>query len=315
MVHRSPIPLVLLAGESKASTLPPGSEGLHPLQGFKAAELQINGRPLLVEVLRRLRATEAFGPIFVAGPHRIYQSLELGDAEIVDCDGHLGQNLRVVTEYVMQKVPGQPVAFAMADILPEPVDLMRAVDDFWKGWPSDFFMLECRVDPQSLGSAGWKPKYWIRGEGDSQPVPCLPAHLVFADPAALRRQVLYRILDIVYRTRNASIGKRMLYMGRDLTIAMLQADWRELRAGRLPTVLFDINFYGVLFAFQLMRGIDHVRLASLLRKVCVERSHRRLFPERRGRVAVLDVLSLARDIDTAEEARDLAAQIKAQPLA
>ena len=39
----------------------------------------------------------------------------------------------------------------------------------------------------------------------------------------------------------------------------------------------------------------------------VDRQHRRLFPDRRGRVAVLDVLSLARDIDTAEEAREILA--------
>jgi len=35
------------------------------------------------------------------------------------------------------------------------------------------------------------------------------------------------------------------------------------------------------------------------------RVHRRRFPRRRGRIAVLDVLSLARDIDTEEEALEL----------
>ena len=43
-----------------------------------------------------------------------------------------------------------------------------------------------------------------------------------------------------------------------------------------------------------------------VRRIFLRPEHRHRYPERRGRVPILDGLSLAKDIDTVEEARELA---------
>lgn len=304
----APVPIIILGGRGRPSAgLPNEAEGQHLLSGYKAAELKIGGRPLIEELVERLRATGAFDPIYLVGPERVYAPCRLKDVRLVDADLDFGSNIRAATDRVMSDLPQQPVAYATADILPEADDLDRAVDDFRRASPCDFWMLECREpkDLQSLGTSSWKPRYTIRGDEDPAPVPILPGHLVIADPWAVRLSMIYDILELAYRSRNLPISRRRRAITSKIVLVLLRADLGELSRGRLPTVTFDTLWSGTRFVAKLRNGIDHGLMATLLRQIFIKRQHRRRYPRRGGRVAVLDCLSLARDIDTEEEAREL----------
>lgn len=308
----TPLPLILLAGGSRQYDQMPEEAGSHhPLAGYKAASLRLQGRPLIEHVCARFAACGAFAPIYVAGPEPIYGSFDLDDVRVFHTDGNFGDNLRRATEHVVARHPGLQVAYATADVLPSPDDLSLSLADFQAASPCSFWMLECREPKQSeaLGSSTWKPKYWIRGDDDAKPVPTLPGHLVIADPEATRRHLLYEIFDIAYNTRNTSIEHRVWAVAVGILSLLLRADWRRLRERRSPTTTFDIVIHGLRFAFHLRRGIDHRRMARLLGKIFLTREYRRGRPGELGRIAVLDVVSLARDVDTREEAHELGLEL------
>ena len=302
------LPLILLAGgSSRYDHLPQDAESQRPLSGYKAADLRLDGSPLIEHVCARYAATGRFHPIYVAGPDRIYRGMSLSGAAILDTDGDFGQNLRQATERVVREHPGSAAAYATADVLPSPEDLKTALDDYDRHVPCAFWMLECRVPEErgTLGSSTWKPKYWIRGDEDPQPVPTLPGHLVIAKPEGVRRHLLYEIFEIAYRTRNTSIGYRFRVVTLGVFGSMLRADRRRLRSFQPPTLTLELLWNGTRFALHLRKGIDHELMARLLRRIYLTRSYRKAHPDEPGRVAVLDVLSLARDVDTRAEAREL----------
>ncbi len=303
-----PIPLILLAGGSRRyEQMPEEGQAHHPLDGYKAASLQLAGKPMIEHVCARFRESGAFDPIYIAGPRDIYGGFELSGAEVIDTDGNFGDNLRNATEHVFAAHPESRVAYATADVLPSLADLKTATDDYERCSPCSFWMLECRSpeQKQELGSSSWKPKYWIRGDHDSKPVPTLPGHLVIALPKAVRRQLLYDIFEIAYSTRNTSIGYRFRVVTIGIFTRLLQADWRRLRRFQPPTVTLEILGNGTRFALHLKRGIDHGLMARLLGRIYLRRDYRRQHRGEIGRVAVLDVLTLAKDVDTREEAREL----------
>lgn len=311
-----PIPLIVLAGGSRRyEQMPEKGKSHHPLAGYKAASLQLNGSPLIEHVCARYRQSGAFDPIYIAGPRDVYQDLDLSGAVIVDTDGNFGDNLRNATEHAASAHPGKKVAYTTADVLPSEEDLRKALDDFESCSPCGFWMLECRspTRTEDLGSSTWKPKYWIRGDHDTSPVPTLPGHLAIAEPAAVRRHLLYEIFDLAYSTRNTSIGYRFRVITLGVFTSLLKADLRRIRSFQPPTVALELLWNGTIFAIILSRGIDHEVMAKLLRRIYLRREYRRRHPKEKGRVAVLDVLSLARDVDTHEEALELGLEVEAEP--
>ena len=308
----APVPLIILGGRGRPSAgLPTGAGGQRILQGYKAAELRVAGRPLIEELVERLRATGGFDPIYLVGPSQVYEACSLEDVRLIDIDSDFGRNIRAATTRVMSEVDRQPVAYATADILPEADDLERALADFRQSSPTDFWMLECREPSNldALGTSSWKPRYTIQGDGDDAPVPILPGHLVIADPWAVRLDMIYDILELAYQSRNLPIAQRRRAIALKIVAVLFRSDLTELRHARLPTVTFDTLWSGSRFVAQLRRGIHHHEMASLLRRVFIDRRHRKRYPDRHGRVAVLDCLSLARDIDTEEEARELLTKV------
>lgn len=303
------LPLLILGGrDRRGTTLPEAGQDKVPLKGYKGADLRIGGRPLIAVAIERWRATGFFDPIFVAGPASIYGSLGL-DAEVVDTDGELGDNLRAGIERAQLTHPGQ-IAMTTCDILPDPSELAAAIEDFKAHEPVDFFMPLARVpaDVRMLGASAWKPKYWVRPPGEKESVPILPSHLIIGNPDELRMRFLYLFSDQLYRTRNRSLTYRRLVITRSLLGSLIREDIKHLFSLRRPHITLTVVVNSLLLASQLAaRRATTQAFENRLRYVFLRRDIRLAHPERRGRVPVLPCLSLAKDIDTIEEAREVAA--------
>ena len=301
-------PLVILGGrDPRATELPRAGQDKHPIQGYKAVDLRIGGRPLISLVLERLRACGCFEPILVAGPRRIYRSI-CPDLTIIDTDGSFGQNIRAAFNGIEGHAAGRPVAFISCDVLPEPEEVRSLLKDFHRHDDLDFWMPQIRVPEGrgSLGESGWKPRYRLIPEGETHPVDSLPGHLILVDPGAVRRGLLFRLFDLSYRTRNRPVAYRRAVIARHVLLNLLLADLRSLARFELPTNTWDIAINGLAIARGLHAGtMTAEELARRVRKVYIRRRHRRRFPWRKGRMPVLEGLSLAKDIDTEEEAREV----------
>jgi hypothetical protein len=306
---RRSIPLIILGGsDRKPAALPPQGSGLHPLSGCKGIDVRLGGRCLIEHLVDRMRATGVFDPILVAGPAEVYRR-STPDLEVIDTDGGFGGNIRASLEAVTRTYPGRDVGFTTCDILPDPGDLEMMLDDFWRGEPSDlWFPLILTGSDEPLGASDWKPRYRIVPAPGEPAAVVLPGHLTIVDPSALNLSMVYRLLDIGYRTRNRPIRYRRSYMLRHVLWTLLRQDLIQLLALRLPTVTWDAVRGGLRSAAGLYRG--NLTLAELeddMRRVFVLRAHRLRHPERRVRMPLLRALSIARDIDTVEEARALGA--------
>lgn len=303
----SKIPIIILGGrDRRGSRLPDAGEGKHPLRGYKAVDLRIGGRPLIATLVERLEACGAFGPIYVAGPARLYESLGL-PIEVVDTDGGFSENIRTSVEAVTAAFPGRPIAITSCDILPDLDDLDRLIRDYREHQPSDFWLPQIRVpeDRTLLGESTWKPQYRFVPEGGGEPVATLPGHLMIFDPAAMRTDLVYRMFDLAYNTRNRPVKMRRKVMLRALLRYFLTQDLKALVTFRPPVLTWEVVRHGTLLTHGLRRGDLTVEdIAGHARTMLMERSHRKAHPERRGRLPILDGLSLAKDIDTEEEARE-----------
>jgi hypothetical protein len=123
----------------------------------------------------------------------------------------------------------------------------------------------------------------------------------------LRLDLLYRIFELAYRTRNRPTRFRRTYVIRKALLTLLGRDLSGLLAGRLPVVTWEMITQTLILLRKLLTtGVDQREMEDRLTRVWVRRSCRRLHPERRGRVLISDVLSLACDVDTEEEAREIA---------
>ena len=305
-------PLVLLAGsDARPARLTEAGRGYRALNGYKSAFLQVDGRPLVRCVLDRLIASERFSDLYVAGPAAVYAGLVPG-ARLVDCDERLESNLRSALEAVREDHPHGPVAFLASDVLPE-VDTVRAVmDHYTRNVPLDIFfpLAEVPDDSSTLGPSSWKPRYWIRRDDRSRASAVLPGHLVIVDPDALRIGLVYRLLALSYRTRNRPIGERSYAMFRGVLMHAVREDLRQLFTLGLPDLTAAIIADGAAVVMGLKSGnMTCERLERAVRRVMVRFGHRRRYPRRQVRMPILaGALSLARDIDTEEEAREIGAQ-------
>lgn len=307
---------MVLAGQDRRGTeLPPAGAGRHPLHGYKGADLRVDGVPLVRGVIERLRAAGAFDPVLVIGPRSVYESLVPSGVRIVDADGTFGENLRAAVEalepVLAPTLPGEGCAvFSTCDLVPDPAEVRALLADLEAHRPLDFWMPQVRVpaDQQALGSSDWKPEYRLRPEPGAPAEPILPGHLLACDPRVVRREFVYRILDVFYRTRNRPLAeRRRVVLGR-LLVPLLLEDLGGLLRGRRP-ISPGILRHGLAVARRLEAGEVSTRdMEHHLRHVFIERVHRRRHPEDRTRVTIVDALSIARDIDTQEEARELVSE-------
>ncbi len=304
------IPMVILGGaDRKAATLPPAGESLRPLTGCKGVDLRIDDRPLIEHLVERYLSADVFGPIYVAGPRMAYSQAEV-DALVIDTDGAFGKNIRAGIEGVRERHPEGPVAFSTCDILPTRQDLDSVLEDYFSHAPSDlwFPMISAPSDPGMLGESSWKPKYVVLTDtGDEASV--LPCHLAIVDPDALRLRFLYRLLDVTYQTRNRPIQYRRWYAIRRLIFGILFHDLLHLLKLQAPTLTGDMAVSGWKAARKLRdQKLTQPELESAIRRLFAKSSHRKRHPERRTRLPILEGLSLARDIDTWEEAEAFGAR-------
>ena len=308
----APPPLVLLAGsDSRPARLTEAGRGYRALTGFKAASLKIDGRPLVRCILDRLAESGRFSDLYVAGPSRVYAGLVDG-ARLVDCNDRLEGNLRAAFEAVREDHPHGPIAFLASDILPEPGTIRAVMERYADDAPCDVFfpLAEVPEDAAALGPSAWKPQYRIRPDAESRPSTILPGHLVIVDPDALRIGLVYRLIALSYRTRNRPIGGRGLAMLRGVLMTVLREDLRQLFTLGLPDLTAAVIADGAAVVMGLRSGnMIRERLERAVRRVVVSSGHRRRYPRREVRLPILaGILSLARDIDTEEEARAIGAE-------
>lgn len=310
------IPLIVLGGrDRRPPTLPEGSPLRHPLLGYKGIDLRIGDRPLITAVAERWQQNGTFGPIYLAGPAALYRGLAPG-LELVDTDGNFGQNLRAGLEAVIAAHGQGPTAVTTCDVLPDLAELDGLLDNYRRVAPCDFWVPQIRVpdDPARLGASDWKPRYRLVPEGSDTPVETLPGHLVIADTAALRLELLYRMFTLAYRTRNRPVMYRRAVIARATIFSLVLEDLRALVRLRPPLLTWEVVRYGSALARNLASGtIRTEHLARLVQRLYVLHSHRRRYPERRGWMPVLEGLSLAKDIDTEEEAREMTRQLSPSP--
>ncbi len=300
------IPIVILGGSDRRPVaLPESGRGAHPLSGFKAVDVRIEGRPLILVVVERVRAAGEFAPVYLVGPARAYDCVrEL--VTLVDADGSFGQNVRTGFDTVRAAHPGRPVAFLTCDVLPEVETLRRLIGDYRRAAPCDlwFPLIAQPADLDLLGASAWKPAYRLVPEPGRPPVRVLPGHLAVADPEALRRSFIYRLFDLAYRTRNRPIHDRRTVMVRGIVLALLYQDLLHLCSLRMPSLTWSVLWSGISAARGVRAGrTTRSELEDAARRILVNHRHRRRHPQRRVLLPIVDALSLALDIDTEEEAR------------
>ena len=227
---------------------------------------------------------------------------------IIDHDGSLGENIRAAVEAAQSELDPEYLAFTSCDILPDLEELAVIAADIRRHQPFDFWMPHIPVteSDERLGSSAWKPTYPMRPPGAPAVVQTLPGHLVIGALDSIRFEFVYRLFGLFYETRNSSVARRRYDVVRGMLLHLLREDLQALFAGRMPYAIATVLTQGLKVAASLLRRDAATQdLEDQIRKVCMTREHRRLFPTRRGRIAVIDVLSFARDIDTEEEAREL----------
>lgn len=301
------VPLVILAGsDPNPAALPESGAGLHPIRGYKGMDLMVHGEPLIDRVVDSYVASGEFSAVFIAGPERIYGAGRKG-ARVIDTDGHVGENLRRAIDAVEQECGPGPLAISACDILPDAKDLNMVMADYRAHAPLDFWFpfITAPEQPQKIGASFWKPRYRIAPEPGAQARDILPGHLAVIDPPALRMSLIYRVLELAYRTRNRPILYRQTVMAFGTLAALLWRDLQNLITLRLPTFTWTVLYHSTALALRLRKGdISAPEMAVSLRKIFVHYRHRKRYPQRGGRLPLMNALSLAKDIDTEEEARE-----------
>ena len=157
-------------------------------------------------------------------------------------------------------------------------------------------------DPARLGPFAWKPRYDVVPARGAEPVHVLPGHFGIFEPEALRLRLAGRLLDLGYRTRNRSIGYRRAVILRAILSSLLAQDLGRLARLRRPDLTVTVVGNGWRLARDLRAGRPELgELERMVARVFL-RAERRAAGEV-ARLPVLDLLRLAEDVDTEEEAR------------
>ena len=306
IVPSNSIPLVILGGsDRKAADLPVDSSGRHPLVGFKAVELKINGRPMVERLVESLRSFGCFGPIAIAGPEAVYRAAGV-DTQIIDTDGGFGENIRASVEWAQREFPSRPLAFITCDVIPSQEDLKLVMEDYVRSSPTCIWapMVRAPKDPELLGAFGWKPRYRLRPVGEDAAINALPGHLVIVDPSTLRLRFLYKLFQDAYRTRNQPIMTRRAVMFKRLLFGILAQDVRKLFSGKWPNLTWSIVRGGLRTAARLKEGtLSQRELETAVSSMFIRTEYHDTHSGRTIALPLMDALSLARDIDTHEEAQ------------
>lgn len=302
------IPTVILGGSDlRPAELFASGKGLHPLSTYKGVAIRIGDRPLIAHLVDRLRTCPEFDPIYIAGPERIYGREEI-PVSIINTDSTFADNIRTAVDTVRRTASQPCLALVACDILPDPEELRTFLDNYQQQGECDLWypLIRAPRDASQLRAFAWKPQYSIRpGEGKDA-VRVLPGHLLIADPAALRLPFIYRLLEVAYQTRNRPVATRHRSMVRRVVLDLICQDLRQLLVLRPPTRTYTTLRNARFIARRLSAGIlSQEELESALTEIAVKRDHRRHFPGRGLRLPVLEGLTFAEDIDTAEEAQEL----------
>jgi hypothetical protein len=303
-------PLIILAGGARDDEAVRGETDR--IAGPKGITIQLDGRPLIDVVVERFTACGGFDPILIAGPVERYGASR-GPATVVDTDVDFAGNIRAGLAGIPDSVAPGPVFFASCDVIPVVEELRGVMDDYHEHTPLDFWYPQIRVpeDKKLLGSSAYKRRYLIRPEGEERVVETLPGHLLAIDPQVVRRSLFYRCFELAYQSRTQPVAWRFLSISGGTLLQLVREDIRSLASGRLPFHLWEILGNGFRLAWGLARGgITQANVERFLGKTFSTRRHRRRFPDRGGRIPILDALSLARDIDTKAEAREYNLEVK-----
>ncbi len=94
---------------------------------------------------------------------------------------------------------------------------------------------------------------------------------------------------------------------RSVLAKLLAEDLKRLAHLRRPGVTWDMVWNGLVLIKKMaaVTGVDQAEMEDRARRMWFRWSHRRRHPECRGRVMIHDGVSLARDVDTEEEAREI----------
>jgi hypothetical protein len=274
-------------------------------------DLRIGGRPIIDLLLERIHESGCFDPVFIAGPARIYGDSR-GGAQVIDTDSTFGGNIEASVMAVAPRSPDGIVAVTTCDILPEGDELRRLMEDYYRHAPLDFWapLILAPERPAEMGASAWKPKYRIQPTPDAEPATLLPGHLVLADTNAVRLPLVFRTFDLAYRSRNRGVLYRLRLIVSHIFLGLVVQDLKHLLAFRLPDLTATVITNGVMLALHLQEGvITSDEMAERLRRIYVSYKHRRLYPERKGRLPLMHALSMAKDIDTEEEAREIAQEL------
>ncbi len=303
------LPLIILAGGIKEPpVLPESGADKKPLSGAKGIDIEIGGRPLIDHLLERLLECGAFGPIWIAGPVAAYGESRLG-CEVIDTNESLGRNTEVAMRHATPYLDGGPLAITTCDILPEVSDLRTLIADYRAQAPSDFWFPLIRVpeDPEVLGASAWKPQYSLREAATGEMQKVLPGHLLVLDPSVIHRRLCFNCFEVAYRSRNRRVLYRLLVMIQQVLFLLLRQDLQNLARFRLPRRMITALGNGILLGVGLRNEtISEEMIAERLRRIYIRRDHRLAHPERRARMPMVEGFSLAKDIDTREEADEVA---------
>lgn len=285
------------------------------MSGYKGIDIVLDGRPLVSHVIERFCAEGSYGPAYIAGPERLYGGVP-GCEVVVDTDGSFAENVYAAIDAVRSRHPEGPLAITTSDILPDPAELRTTTGIYRENPECSLFYPICRLpeDVGALGAFGWKPKYCVRVEGEADPVPFLPGHLVIFDPEAIRLRFLYDVVQIAYRTRNRSIGSRRGRFVRVVLGGLLYHDLLHVLRLRVPSLTYTILRNGLAVARGLRRGMPIRDLERACERVLIKWRYRRRQPERGVRLPLVDAITLAEDIDTEEEAKAIGAGIRRGPV-
>lgn len=305
------IPLIILAGSAKKAEAIE-DEHSHRLYGPKGLKIQLAGRPLIDVIIERFRQNGSFDPIFIAGPANRYGESR-GSATVIDTDADFGHNIKAALESVVARLHPGATAFTTCDVIPEPSELERLVEDYRSHLPLDFWFPLIRVpdDPDELGVSRDKRQYRVVPEGESAPVSILPSHLAVIDPTALRFTLIYKSFQLAYRSRTRPVFTRFLYITSGVLFFLLKRDLLNIFRLKPPFLTPMVLFNAALLSHRLGSGrITQRQIETHLHQTFGNEPHRRQYRNRTGRVPVLQGLSLARDIDTEEEAEELAVEVR-----
>ena len=311
VVSSSPIkkvPLIVMGGSDPVpAALPEEGAELHPIRGPKGMALTIGGRPLIDLLLEPLKESGCFDPIYIAGPVSEYGEVRQG-CRVIETNSGFGANIAAALEVVVPESADGVVALTTCDILPTANELRELMSDYYARLPIDFWfpLIITPTEPDQLGASFWKPKYQVVEEPGGEPISFLPGHLIVVDTMAARVPLVVRAFDLAYKTRNRPILYRLVVMISGVLAGLLKHDLKHLLAFRVPTMTFSVVYNGVMLALELRKGDSTAdQLALHLEKSFVHYRHRRKYPERVGRLALMQGLSLAKDFDTQEEAAEL----------